>query len=345
MATIAIQPDDYTLPGAPAEADAASPRWARGLERLGHRVRWVDVRRADVLEQLAGCDGFLWRFAHFAGMPAIARRLLPVLERTLGLVIYPSLDSWIAFDDKPAQALALAAAGIPSPRSWTWYDEASALHWLDAANYPLVMKLAGGASSTNVRLVRTAEEGRILTRQAFRRGLRRLKGDAALVGTAGRLRRALDILDHALHASNQRRCAPEAGYVHFQEFLPGNTFDTRVTVIGARAFAFRRFNRPGDFRASGSGHIDWDPAAIDSRCLDLARDTARRLGMESCATDLLYDGEAPRIVEFSYTFGPSLRLCPGHWLETGTGWQWQEGRMDPEEAQLEGFLARLEQRP
>ena len=38
------------------------------------------------------------------------------------------------------------------------------------------------------------------------------------------------------------------GYVYFQDFIPDNQFDTRVTVIGNRAFAFIRKVRPGDFR-------------------------------------------------------------------------------------------------
>ena len=37
--------------------------------------------------------------------------------------------------------------------------------------------------------------------------------------------------------------------MYFQEFLPGNAFDTRITAIGNRAFGFLRENRPRDFRA------------------------------------------------------------------------------------------------
>ena len=59
-----------------------------------------------------------------------------------------------------------------------------------------------------------------------------------------------------------RRFELQRDYLLVQEFLPGNGFDTRITVIGNRAFGFRRFNRPDDFRASGSGRIDWNPAAI-----------------------------------------------------------------------------------
>ncbi len=86
---IAIHPDDYTQPGRQAGDDASSPRWAAAIEAAGHEVVEVDVRRADIFEQLRGCDGFMWRWAHFAGMSRIARRLLPVIENELGLCVYP----------------------------------------------------------------------------------------------------------------------------------------------------------------------------------------------------------------------------------------------------------------
>jgi len=74
------------------------------LEKAGHEVNWVNVYRADILEQLKGCDGFMWRWAHFGGMGQIARRLLPVVERELGLVVYPDQNTCWHYDDKIAQA-------------------------------------------------------------------------------------------------------------------------------------------------------------------------------------------------------------------------------------------------
>ena len=64
---VAIHPDDYTNPK-DGKRDASSPRWADLLEKAGHEVKWINVYRADILEQLKGCDGFMWRWAHFGGM-------------------------------------------------------------------------------------------------------------------------------------------------------------------------------------------------------------------------------------------------------------------------------------
>lgn len=344
MKTVAIQPDDYTHPSQPPLSDGSSPRWAKILEERGIRVRWVDVERADILDQLRGCDGLLWRWAHFGGMRRIASRILPVAERILGLTVYPDQETCWHYDDKIAQAYLFEALEIPSPRTFVWFSESRALEWLESCSLPLVMKLAGGAGSSNVRLVRTRSEARVLTRLSFRRGFRNLsEPDRSWV--PGKLADLGRIMDHALHAANNRRCWEHGAYVLFQEFLDKNAFDTRAIVIGDRAFAFRRFNRANDFRASGSGHLDTNPDAIDHRFLELAFLTARRLRMSSCAIDGLYRHGQPVVGEVSYTYvSSSVHDCPGHWLRRGDAFVWKPGPLWPEEAQMEDFLRRLEAR-
>ena len=129
---------------------------------------------------------------------------------------------------------------------------------------------------------------------------------------------------------------PERNYAYFQEFLPGNTFDTRITVIGERAFGFRRFNRPGDFRASGSGLIDYDPTKVDSHCVEIAFRVSDSGKFQSMAYDFLYKQGKPVICEISYAFADwAIHKCPGHWRNDMT---WIDGQMWPEEAQVEDFV-------
>lgn len=349
---IAIQPDDYTRPKTATPRDAWSPRWAARLEAAGHEVRWVDVYRADILEQLRGCDGLLWRHGHFGGMQQIARRLMPVVQRELGLAVFPDQNTAWHYDDKIAQRYLLEAAGIPAPKTWVWFDAAAARHWAQAADYPLVLKLSSGAGSTNVRLVRSAGEAREWIDRLFALGVYDL-GDASFprLGWPKRLKAAAKAV---LRGWPPRRAAvhtrPHGGYALFQEFLAGNAFDTRVTAVGRRAFAFRRFNRPDDFRASGSGRIDHDPQAIDPRLVRLAFRTAARLGSQSCAIDgLMRDGE-PVVGEVSFTYlSAAVHACPGHWELQGDAESdalgWVEGPTWPEDAILDDFLARLDARP
>ena len=136
---------------------------------------------------------------------------------------------------------------------------------------------------------------------------------------------------------------PEKGSVYFQEFLPGNEFDTRITVIGDRAFGYRRFNRPGDFRASGSGNFSADPSLIDRRPVQIAFDVSRRGGFQCMAYDFLLRNNEPVISEISYTFVAwVVHGCPGCWTPD---LEWVAGSIWPQEALAENFLARIEGRP
>jgi len=135
----------------------------------------------------------------------------------------------------------------------------------------------------------------------------------------------------------------QRGYLYLQEFLPDNKCDLRVTVIGSQAFGFRRMNRPNDFRASGSGMIDYDPEQVDRRAVRIAFAVSRKLGTQSLAFDFLFDrNHDPMIGEISYCYKPvALYNCPGYLDESLV---WHEGHVWPQDVILENLLAQRERR-
>jgi hypothetical protein len=204
-----------------------------------------------------------------------------------------------------------------------------------------VIKLWSGAASTNVRLVRSYQEAAGWIDRLFTRGVLNLAGGTFQYWklSPGRLRAAAHLLFHGSPPGPQA-WEVHRNYVLFQEFLEENSFDTRVTIIGNRAFAYRRFNRENDFRASGSGRIDNDPGQIDPAFVRLAFEVARKLRAQSCAMDGLWRGREPVVGEVSYTYvSRFVHDCPGHW---DSELKWHEGKMWPEEAHVADFLARLE---
>lgn len=343
--TIAIQPDHVVQPNGVQQS--YSDRWLALAAAAGVRTRLVDVHRPDFFDHLAGCDGFMWRFGYRAPQRLIARRVLAAVEHALGIPVFPSWKSAWHFEDKISQHYLLRAAGIPMPRTWIFWDEAAARRFLDGASYPLVMKLANGYRSGNVRLLQSRDEGAYWVDQLFGPGV-------WTFGPTPRRSRARAALDRAKAAARALAGVPAAlpslrdelqrGYFYAQEFLPGNAFDTRVTVIGNRAFAYRRMNRPGDFRASGSGLPDWDPSCIDLQMVRLAWLAARRLGTQSVAVDAMRRGDERVLGEISYTYvGWMVRDCPGHWVlhgepETGE-LEWVGGHLAPDDAIFEDFVA------
>ena len=129
----------------------------------------------------------------------------------------------------------------------------------------------------------------------------------------------------------------EKNYFYLQEFLLDNNYDIRVTVIGNRAFSFRRFNRPGDFRASGSGDIDFWKEEVDKRCLKIAFDISKTLNFQSMAYDFVYNQDrVPKIIEISYAYASwAINKCTGFW---DTDLHWHKGNFWPGNCIIEDLL-------
>ena len=136
---------------------------------------------------------------------------------------------------------------------------------------------------------------------------------------------------------NRCSCLPHKNYVYFQEFMPGNTHDIRVTVIGNRAFGYIRHNRPDDFRASGSGCFDTNPANIPLETVRIAHQISQRNGFQSMAYDFLRHTDGSYLVnEISYCFVSwMVHDCPGYW---DRDLKWHSGYIWPEEAHVDDFV-------
>ncbi len=120
--------------------------------------------------------------------------------------------------------------------------------------------------------------------------------------------------------------------------MPDNNYDTRMTVIGKRGFAFRRFVKKNDFRASGSGNFDTNPKHIDLKCLEIAFEISRKLNFVTMAYDFIYDvDKRPYINEITYCFvDTAVQNCTGYWDEDLKWYKLQEW---PQYYQLSDFIS------
>ena len=348
--TIAIQPDHVVQPNGVSQS--YSDRWRALAAEAGIQTRIIDAYRRDVFEQLAGCDGFMWRFGYRPPERLIALRILASVEHALGIPVFPSWKSAWHFEDKISQYYLLQAARLPMPKTWLFWDKEAALAFARDASFPFVMKLANGYRSSNVRLVRSADEAVYWIDQMFGPGLWSFGPTPGPSHTRRLLRRARSAVRALAGIPTpfpSLRSELQRGYFYAQEFLPGNDFDTRVTVIGNRAFGYRRMNRPGDFRASGSGRPNWDASQIDLEFVRLAFQTARSLDTQSVAIDGMRRGDERVLGEVSYTYVSwMVRDCPGHWILHGDPQsgelEWVEGHMAPDDAIFEDFVAAVRHR-
>lgn len=309
-----------------------SDRWIDYCKKKNIDCKIVNAYDSDIVQQVADCNAFMWHFSHISYKDALfAKQLLFSLQQS-GMKVFPDFNTVWHFDDKVGQKYYLEAIGAPMVPSYVFYTQKEALDWIDKTAFPKVFKLRGGAGAANVKLAHTAREARKMVRKAFGNGFSQY---SAFDNLKERWRKyrigktdSKDVIKGVLRFFHKpdfaRMHAPEKGYAYFQDFIPDNTFDIRVCVVGDKAFALKRVTRKGDFRASGSGNIVYDKNQIDERCVRIAFDVNKKIKSQSIAFDYVFDkNNNPLIVEISYGFAvEAYDMCEGYWTDD---MQWHEG--------------------
>jgi glutathione synthase/RimK-type ligase-like ATP-grasp enzyme len=326
-----------------------SARWIEYCKQHGIHYKIVNCFDPDILNHLSSVDGLMWHWPHYVPKYVLTARDLTHVFELMGLKVFPNTKTCWHFDDKIGQKYLLEAVGAPIVPTHVFFEPQYALEWIRHASFPKVFKLSKGSKSDNVELIHTATEANKIVKQAFSKGFNPVQEVTDYFQEAGksarnaiRNRRVIEVVKRmpkALMMKYKKKLlmGREIGYVYFQDFLPGNTFDTRVTVIGNRAFAFTRDIRKNDFRASGSGLIVYDRNRIDIRCITIAFDVARKVGAQSIAFDFIKDlAGDPWITEISYGYqAKAVYDCAGHWDSDLT---WHEVHMWPQDAIIIDFL-------
>ena len=254
-------------------------------------------------------------------------------------MIVPGFDTVWHFESKVAQSYVFAHAGVATPETVASLDYDDALSCLRQARFPIVVKQYHGASSANVKLIATESRAQKWLAKTFFQEM----WDRHKAARDNRLSRVASAPWHGWFWPKvlQRVLNREAGApAYWQEYVPDNDADLRITVIGDRdAVGFWRHNRPGDFRASGSGLLDYEtpiPEAAVRYCIGLNR----RFGFDSMAYDLLFRGDDFVIVEMSYGYLDSAVFqAPGHYVLGGDGrLLYEEGHMTPKELWVDWAL-------
>lgn len=338
---IAIHPDKNS-------SESYSEKWAKFLGDRGVDVKYVDLKKVNALEEVKGCNGVMWRWVHSPHDKIKAPNILYAIENYLGIPVFPDHNTCWHYDNKVAQYYLLNAAGVPIPQTWIFWDKHSAIEWANKTKYPTVFKLSAGAASQNVIKVSSEAEAIELIEKMFDRGIFPMTMNEhkikMLPQNLYQLKSTLARFKHGLIYNLTSLYPPlppvwwqpEKDYIYFQEFITDNIFDTRITVIGNRAFGFRRFNRKNDFRASGSGNLDMDHTKVDMNFVKMAFEISKKLKFQSMAYDFLFKDDVPVITEISYTYADwAVEMCEGHW---DSNLNWIPGKMWPEEAQVEDFI-------
>lgn len=309
--TIAIHHDAVIQPDGMKQS--FSEVWIKRAKERGIAVIPVDHRSPDFFKNVSQADAFMWRFGYSIAQQTIAKRVIRSISHGLNLQVYPSHDMYWHFEDKIAQLYLLQSVGIPIADTRVFWSKQALHEHLTQLSFPLVCKLASGIRAENVCKLNNLKELIEMSDKMFSFGL-----DTLLVPKNFLIKRLGKFaVPFKLLLGRTQLSDIQSGYLYLQEYLPDNAYDTRVNLVGNIAVACRRFNRENDFRASGSGMLEYDQTKIDQRFIALAFKIAKALNLKSLALDGLYKNGEPVIAEISYTFPAwGVNVMPGYWTET-----------------------------
>lgn len=172
------------------------------------------------------------------------------------------------------------------PETWRFQEADEALAFVrQAADFPIVSKADVGASSVNVRILRSRAEAESHVADLFGPGIQ-------VHHCAGNVK------------SMQR------GYVLFQRFIL-HKITWRVNVIGRRNAVFKRYCYP-DRPVAQTGNVEPAMSMTDEleSLLVFANNVAAKIGTKWVALDILKDGDSWKLLETSLAWPwPSPGTC------------------------------------
>ncbi|MDO5428782.1 RimK family alpha-L-glutamate ligase [Parabacteroides sp.] len=297
---------------------------AQACERKKLYYEFVDPYSSDAISQLGKFDVVIWFIQNFLWADLMeARSVLNAIER-IGKKVFPNQSTNWHFDDKIAEMYAFQSINAPIPDSFVFYSQETALEFFKGSKFPIVAKLRCGSGANNVRLIKNYTQAERYTKKMFGKGVNpspsllfkatsKAKSSHDWKITISRLKK----LPQFLYTRRQSKLMPnEKGYVYLQEYIPDNSTDYRVKVIGNHCWAFQRKVRKNDFRASGSGDLIFDNKKIPLKIIETSFQVSKALDLQCIAFDYIHDKRTDeyKIVEMSYGFGyDEFEAHNGYW--------------------------------
>ncbi len=231
-----------------------------------------------------------------------------------GVRLYPELEHMMAHEDKAYQAIRLARTDIGAPRSFVFGGKLQALEFVETSAYPIVGKSPDGSGSRGVYLLNTKQDAiRFVKRSMVHRSYK--KGRPFIT-------RAI-----------QRAIKPSRslGLLIFQEFIPNLKGDWKILIWGNVACGAFREIRPNDFRASGSGRIQY--IDVPEAVLEYAYQACVKLRLNWGSLDIGFDGNQCYLFEYQgIHFGLTVAEKSSFFYKRVNGyWKKQVGKIQIEE--------------
>ena len=133
-------------------------RYEKILKHNQIEVIRICSSQVDFMQTVKELDAIIW----YVGLADVSKQpvydILPVIEKQLKTPCFPSSNIIWSFDNKLKQVFQMNAANFPIIQSWICYEKKDAYKLANEIELPVVFKLAGGAGSSNVILIKKRKE-------------------------------------------------------------------------------------------------------------------------------------------------------------------------------------------
>jgi glutathione synthase/RimK-type ligase-like ATP-grasp enzyme len=245
----------------------------------GHNISYsiVNLDRSDWITQIKPFDIIIWKSPWMGRLSFHYKEKMFFIKNYLGKEIIPNFESIWHFDSKIAQHFLFEYYHMHTPKTFITFDYVEALRYIDTCVFPQILKLSAGSASNNVKMLKNKRQAIKEIKKHFFKTIfwKKIK----------------KLSDHQMFGS-----------IYLQDFIPNNTSDLRITTIGDKyAFGFWRKNRENDFRASGSGRIDYE-REIPEEPLNYCLNLSKQFNFDSMAYDIIFDKDNYLITEICYGY-------------------------------------------
>lgn len=261
------------------------------LENLDIKHEVVDMDCSNWIENVEKVDLIIWK-PEFMGVRSsqIIKEKVYFMQHIMKKRVFPNYETIWHFDSKISQSYLFQYKKIKTPKTFSSFNYNEAINKANNSEYPIVVKESNGAGSSGVKLIKSHRQMVKYINKRF-------------------------LWENIFARKISSRLFDRFGQIYLQEFLPSNDSDLRITVIGCKfAFGFWRKNRDDDFRASGSGKLDYKtsiPTEIIEYCCKISADN----NFDSMAYDILFKDGDYHIIEMSYGYNETaIYKCEGFYL-------------------------------
>ncbi|QLY39822.1 hypothetical protein HF295_02685 [Hujiaoplasma nucleasis] len=283
----------------------------------------VYIDRLDWIKNIKQYDLIIWK-PKFMGNESsqFFKEKVYFIQHILKKIIIPNYETVWHFDSKIAQSYIFDHINAKVVKTYTSFDYNESIRIANNLDYPIVVKKSNGAGSTGVSLCKSKKK---LIR----------KIDNHFIFNKFK--------NHILNTKHDN-----FGYFYAQKFLKNNLKDLRITVIGDKyAFWFWRTNRNNDFRASGSGLIDYN-TPVDKSIIEYCAKINKDNNFDSMAYDILFDEKGNfYIIEMSYGYSDiAVRNSNGYFYisEDGTVNDFIKGHYWPQELWVKWLISKVDKK-